>query len=138
MSFMKYLPPAKSKLVPKLKMLRIYWNLGTFDISNIPILILMWKIIFIKYLPFARPKLVRNLKVLRIYSNLIRLIFRISRSRFWGQKLLSLNTYYLFGPNWSQNEKCSKFIEIWYIRYFKHAYLNFDVKNDFYEIFTCC
>ena len=35
------------------------------------------------------------------------------------------------GPNWSQNEKCSEFIEIWPNRYFKYCDFNFDVKNDF-------
>ena len=28
MIFMKYLPPVRPKLIPKLKMLRIYWNLA--------------------------------------------------------------------------------------------------------------
>ena len=62
---MKYLPPAKNKLVPKLKMMRIYWNL----VHVIPISVLMSKIIFIKYLTPVRPKLVPKLKlkVLRIY-----------------------------------------------------------------------
>ena len=73
--FIKYLPPVQPKLVPKLKVLRIYWNLlhstfqicqsqlwcqigpkirnaqdflkfDTFDISNMPISILMSNIIF--------------------------------------------------------------------------------------------
>ena len=143
--FMKYLPPPRPKMVPKLKMLRIYWNLAhvifrisrsrfwcqklflvilticsakigpkiksannvlkfsTFDISNMPISILIWKMIFIKYLPPVRPKLVPKLNMLRIYWNLAHLIFRISRSRFWWQKLFLLNTYRLFGPNWSPN-----------------------------------
>ena len=35
-------------------------------------------------------------------------------------------------PKWSQNQKCSEVIEIWHFRYFKHANLDFDVKNDFY------
>ena len=93
MIFIKYLPPVKPKLVPKLKVLGIYLNLahlnskyvdldfnvknnfyeifpnsyvqigpkinyaqnllkfGPFDISNMPISILISKIIFIKYLP---------------------------------------------------------------------------------------
>ena len=101
--FIKYLPPFRPKLVPKLKMFRIYWNCGTFDISNIPISILMWKIIFMKYLPPVRSKLIPKLKVLKIYWNLAQLILRISRSRFWCQKLFLLNTYHLLGSNWSQN-----------------------------------
>ena len=103
-----------------------------------PILILMTKMIFIKYLPPVRPKLVPLLKVLRSYWNLAHFIFRISRSQFWCLKLFSLNTYHLFGPNWSQYQKCSEFIEIWHIQYFKYANLDFDIKNDFYEIFTTC
>ena len=47
--FFKYSQLVRPKLVPKLKMLRIYWKFGTFDISNIPISILMLEIIFIKY-----------------------------------------------------------------------------------------
>ena len=75
------------------------------------------KMIFVKNLPPVRAKLVPKLKVLRVYWNLAQLIFRIFRSRFWFQKLFLLNTYNLFGPNWSQNEKCSEFIEIWHIRF---------------------
>ena len=37
------------------------------DISNIPISILMSKIIFIEYLPPVQPKMVPKSKVLRIY-----------------------------------------------------------------------
>ena len=123
--FKKYLPPVGPKLVPKLTMLRIYWNLthlifrvsqcwnfdvkdyfyqifsiclaqicpkikrtqnllkfGTLDILNIPVLILMSKIIFMKYLPSVRRKLVPKLKRLRIYWNSAQFIFRIFRSRF--------------------------------------------------------
>ena len=102
--FMKYLPPVRPKMIPKLKMPRIYWNL-TRDISNIPISVFMSKIIFIKYLPTAWPKLVPKLKVLRIYWNLAHWIFRICQSRFWCQKSFLSNRYNLLGPNWSQNWK---------------------------------
>ena len=64
---------------------------GTFDISNIPILILMWKIIFIKYLPPVWPKLVPKLKVLRIYSDLAHSI--LQRCGFWCQKCFLWNIY---------------------------------------------
>ena len=76
--------------------------------------------------------------MLKIYWNSAHLIFRISQPQFWSQKLISSNTYHFFGPNWAQNEKCSEFIEIWYIRYFKYANLNSEVKNGFCEIFTSC
>ena len=46
---MKYLLPVRPKLVPKLKMLRIFLKLGAFDASNIPISFLMSKIILMKY-----------------------------------------------------------------------------------------
>ena len=128
--FMKYLPPVRPKMIPKLKMPRIYWNL-TRDISNIPISVFMSKIIFIKYLPTAWPKLVPKLKVLRIYWNLAHWIFRICQSRFWCQKSFLSNRYNLLGPNWSQNWKWSGFIEIWHICYFQYPDLNFDVKKYF-------
>ena len=98
---MKYLPPVRPKMVPKLKMLRIYWNFayviypisqsrfscqklfllnttcsaqngpkiksaqnllkfGTFDISNLPIPILMSKMTLMKYLSPVRPKSSQN------------------------------------------------------------------------------
>ena len=86
-------------------MRRIYWNLGIFDILNIPISILMWKIIFIKYLPLFWPKLVTKLKVLRIYWNLAYSIFQICQTRFWCQKWFFWITHLLLVPNWSQNQK---------------------------------
>ena len=59
---------------------------ATFHISNIPILILMSKIIFIKCLPSLRTKLFPKLKVLRIYWNLAHSIFQRCQSRFWCSK----------------------------------------------------
>ena len=97
MVFMKYLPPVRPKLVPKWKILRIYWNLGTFDIPNSPILILLSKIIFIKYVPLVRPKMILKLKVLRIYWNLAHSIFQICQSGFWCQKWFLWNIYQLPG-----------------------------------------
>ena len=120
-----------AQIVPKTKSAQDLLKFGTFNISNMPISVLMLKNIFIKYLPPVRPKLVPRLKMLRIYWNLAYLMFQISRSRFWCQKLFLLNTYHLFSPNWYQNWKCSEFIETWHIRYFKYAILDFDVKNNF-------
>ena len=75
--FIKYLSPVWHKLVPKLEVLRIYWNL-VINISNMPILILLSKILFfIKYLPIARPQLIPKWKMLRIYWDLAELIFPI-------------------------------------------------------------
>ena len=63
---MKYLSPAMPKLVPKLKKIRmeVNQNFGVFDILNMPISILMSKMIFMKYLPIVRPKLVPKSKCL--------------------------------------------------------------------------
>ena len=65
--FIKYLPPVKLKLVPKLKITQNLLKFGTLDISNMSILILISKMIFVKYLPPAMPKLVPKLKVGRFY-----------------------------------------------------------------------
>ena len=35
-------------------------------------------------------------------------------------------------------KKSSDYIEIWHMQYFKYAKLYFNVKNNFYEIFTTC
>ena len=59
---MKYLPPVRAKLVPKLKNAQNLLKFGTFDISNTQISILLSKIILIKYLPHVRSKLVPKLK----------------------------------------------------------------------------
>ena len=80
MIFIKYLPPVRPKLVPILKMLRIYWDLAhlIFRISRS----CFWcqKLLFIKYLPTARPKLVPKWKKLRIYWNLIKIF---DKNYFW-------------------------------------------------------
>ena len=94
----------------------------------------MGKINFMKYLPPVRPKLVPKLKALKIYWNIAHLIFQICQTGFWCQIWFLWNIYHLLGPNWSQNEKCSGFIEIWHIWYFKYVHLDFNVKNDFYQI----
>ena len=38
----------------------------------------------------------------------------------------------------AQMPKCSEYIEIMHIRYFKYADVDYDVENDFYEIITHC
>ena len=86
MIFMKYLPPVRPKLVPKLKKLRIYWNLSQsrFWCENL---------IFIKHVPLVWPKLIPKLKLLRIYWNLAHSIFQIYQSGFWCQKYFLWNIY---------------------------------------------
>ena len=98
--FSKHLPLARPKLLPKLKVPRIYWNLvqinpkikhaqnffkfDPFDISKMATLILMSKIIFIKYLPSIRFKLIIKSKMLRINWNLAHLIFKYTNFSFNG------------------------------------------------------
>ena len=41
-------------------------------------------------------------------------------------------------PKLLPKSKCSKFIEIWPNWYLKYIDFDFDVKNDFYEIYTTC
>ena len=76
---------------PKIKNTQNLLKFGAFDISNIPVLVLISKILFIKYLPPGRPKLVPKLKMIRIYWNLEHLIFQIYQSRFWSRKAFLLN-----------------------------------------------
>ena len=63
--FMKYLPAVRPKMVPKLKMLRIYWNLeylifDTCDILNIQISILMSKLVLLNTYYLLDPKWSQN------------------------------------------------------------------------------
>ena len=90
---MKYLPPVRRKMSPKLGMLKIYRNLAHL-IFQVCRSILMSKIICKKYLPLVRPKVVPGLKMLRIYWNLANLIFRISRSWFRYQRLFLSDIYH--------------------------------------------
>ena len=66
---MKYLPPVRPRMLPKLKNAQNLSKFGTSNISSLPISILMSKIIFMKYLPPVGPKLVAKSKMLRIYRN---------------------------------------------------------------------
>ena len=62
---MKYLPPARLKLVPKVYVQNLL-KFSTFDNANIPILVLMSKIVFMKYLPLAWLKTYPKKEMLRI------------------------------------------------------------------------
>ena len=67
---MKYVPPVGPKSVPKLKML-ILLKFSKFDISDMPMLIMMLKIIFMKIcLLIVWHELVPKLKESRIYRNM--------------------------------------------------------------------
>ena len=52
-----------AKIGPKIKSTQNLLKFGTLEISNMPISILILKMIFIKYLPHVRPILVSKLKV---------------------------------------------------------------------------
>ena len=84
--FMKYSSPVRPKLVPKLKMLRIDWNLAhlTFQISR------SWfwsQILFLLnfYHMFGRNWSQNYSEFIEIWAQPI---FQISRSQFWCQKYL--------------------------------------------------
>ena len=44
----------------------------------------------------------------------------------------------LMRPKLFPKLKCSGFIDIWHMSYFRYAELDCNVKNTFYEIFTTC
>ena len=109
---MKYLSHVRPKMLPKLKMLRIYRNLAhlmlqvcrnfKYDISNMLISILM-SFFLVKYLPIASLQLVPKWKIRRIYWNLVALIFQIWWPQFCCQKWFLFNIYQLLGLNWPKN-----------------------------------
>ena len=101
-----------AQIGPKIKSDQNLLKFGTFGIWNLPILILMSKMVFDKYFPPVRPKLIPKLKMLRIYWNLTHLIFRISWSLFWCQKWFSLNIYHLLGPNWSNIKNVQNLLKL--------------------------
>ena len=53
--FIRYLLPAKPKLVPKFKNTQKFVKFDTFAILDMSISILMSKMVFMKYLPAATP-----------------------------------------------------------------------------------
>ena len=64
---LEILTTCTAQIGPKIKSAQNLLKFGTFNISNMPISILMSKIIFMKYLPPVRPKFISKLKVFRIY-----------------------------------------------------------------------
>ena len=81
---LEILTTCTAQIGPKIKSAQNLLKFGTFDISNMPVSILMSKMIFIKCLPRITPNLVPKLKMLRIYWNLAHLNIQ---SQFWSQKL---------------------------------------------------
>ena len=111
--FYEILTTCSPQIGPKIENAQNLLKLGTFDIWNMTISILMLKMIFIEYLPPVRPKLAPKLKMLRIYWYLAHWYFKYLDLDFDVKNYFLSNIYQLLGPNWSQNEKCSEFIEIW-------------------------
>ena len=130
--FMKYLPPVISKMVPKLKMFRIYWNLAhlIFQICQSQFWCGKWFLLNIYHL------LGWNWSQSQKYAEFIGIFhiwyFKYADLEFNLKNDFLSNTDQLLGPNWSHKEKHSKFIENWLNRYFKDADLYFDVKLHFY------
>ena len=100
--FIKYLPRVRPKLVPKLKVHRIYWNLehSIFQICAISILIskMFFYKIFTNCYSLIGPKMINTQNLLRFgqvdISNMLTSILM--------SKWFILNIYYLLGPNWSK------------------------------------
>ena len=106
-----------AQIGPKIKSDQNLLKFGTFGIWNLPILILMSKMVFDKYFPPVRPKLIPKLKMLRIYWNLTHLIFRISRFWFWCQKLFLIKYLSIarpkLVPKWKNTQNVFKFDKNW-------------------------
>ena len=94
MIFMKYLPPGTLKMVPKLKMLRIYQNLAHLISQVRRSLFFFSKMIFIKYLPpiillTDRPEII--LSTARAYNKKVSFLrFRLNFNKFWAFLILEL------------------------------------------------
>ena len=132
--FIKYVPPVRPKLVPKLKVLRIYWNLA-HSIIQICQSWFLCKKLFLWIIYHLLGPCWSQLKMLRIYWILPYLIFQTSRSWFWWQKSFLSNIHQLLGPNWSQNEKCSELTETsWKLKFDKNNN-NLDLTSGKYLIF---
>ena len=136
-NFMKYLPHFRSKLVPKLNMLKIYWNLA-YLIFRICRFWFKCQKIFLKYLPPVKLKLIPKIKMPRIYWSFV--TFDVSNIPF--SILMSKIIFVKYGlpakPKLFPRLKMLKFIEIWHIWYFKYTDFDFNVKNNFCQIFTTC
>ena len=121
-------------MVPKLKMLRIYWNFAhlIFQISRFRFL--CQRLFLLNIYHLLGPNWSQNEK----YSEFIKIwhiILNMSISILMSKMLFLSNIYQLLRPNWSQNKKCSEFINVWPSWYFKYAGLNFDMKIDTFDIF---
>ena len=78
MFFIKYMPIARPKLVPKWKMLRIYWNLAEFIFQ------ICWSRFRWQKSPPVRPKFVPKLKVFEFIQTCLQLY----QTNFWTSLLV--------------------------------------------------
>ena len=122
---------------PKIGNTQNLLKFGRFDILGMPISIHISKIGFIKYLPADGPKMISKLKMRRIYWNLAYDFLNMSISIFMS-KIIFVKHLPPLSPKFVPKLKSSEFAEIWLIWYFNYSDLHFNVKINFYKIFTTC
>ena len=126
---MKYSPPARPKLAPKLKVLGIYWNLTHF-------------IFRISRAGFWFQKLFSlntyHLFGTRIYWNLAHSIFQICQSRCLCQKWFLLNIYHILDPNRPQIKSAKNLLKFGTFDISNMLISILMQKNFFYRIFANC
>ena len=115
-------------------MLRIYWNLAYIDILNITIFFKVKKKcyeIFAICLAQISSKIKNTQNLLKIgLLNISNMPISISN---WKKKNQIFTTCYpKISPKIKDNQH---FIEIWLIWYFKYTDFDFNVKNNFYQVF---
>ena len=125
--FMEYLPLARSKLVPKLKMLRIYWNLAQMIFRISQSRFRYQRLFLLNIYHLLGPNWSQNWK----YSEFIE-IWYIRYFKYANLGFDVKNSFYQIFTDWCQNDRWPEFIEIRPDWYSKCAGLNFDVKNGFY------
>ena len=135
--FIEHLPPVRPKLVPKVKVLRIYWNLRHSKFQICQCRFWCQKCCFIKYLPIVWPQLVPKWKMLRIYWNSADLLFQTCRSQFWCQGWFLLNIYHRLGPNWSKMKGVQNLLKFDTFN-ISITSISISCQNDFYQILTNC
>ena len=135
--FMKYLPPVRPKKVPKLKILRIYWNLTHVIFRRSRSRFLCEKsflLIFTTCSTQIGPKSKSAQDLLKFDTfDISNMTISILMSKMIFIKYLPPVT-----PKFISELKVPRIYWNWSICYFKYADLNFKVKNNFFKIFTTC
>ena len=104
-NFMKYLPPVRPKLVPKLKVFRIYWNLvhSIFQICQ------SWfwcqKLFLLNIYHLLGPNWSQNEKCLGLIEIWHIWYFEYPDLDFDVKNYFLSNIFQLLGQNWSKNKK---------------------------------